>query len=105
MLDISVPLPFGGGERGGFGRDGCERFEKIGFTRFQPPHFAATFWVANVVACPPFRAFSSLRRRQRRMKTRARTSAMIIPTTTPTMMPMEPLVSTADAPADMSGKV
>ena len=26
---------------------------------------------------------------------------MITPTTTPTMMPMEPLVSTADAPADV----
>ena len=47
MLDISVPLPFGGGERGGFERDGCERIEEIGFKRFQPLRFAAKFWVAD----------------------------------------------------------
>ena len=68
MLDISVPLPFRDGERGGFERDGCERSEEIGFTRSQPPRFAAKFGEADVAACPPFGALLSLRRRMKRLR-------------------------------------
>ena len=39
MLDISVPLPFGGGERGGFDRDDCERFKEIGFSSLSASGF------------------------------------------------------------------
>jgi hypothetical protein len=35
------------------------------------------------------------------MKIKARTRAMTTPTMTPMMMPVESLVSTADAPVDM----
>jgi hypothetical protein len=43
MLDISVPLPFGGGERGGGGgggeRGGFERFKEIGFSSLSASAF------------------------------------------------------------------
>ena len=39
--------------------------------------------------------------RPRYQKTRARTRTIITPAITPMMMPVEPLVSTADAPVDM----